>query len=109
MSDEKELKHVNRPMTESERQQAARIREAAMQDFPPKPIQESPPPDGIPRRIHDARKQRGMTRYQLGKSAHVPSTVVRAIEQGEDVPMSQFHAVATALGLAIELVEQPIA
>jgi hypothetical protein len=31
---------------------------------------------------------------------------VRAIEQGEDVPMSQFHAVIAALGLSLELVEQ---
>ena len=61
---------------------------------------------GIPQRIHDARRRRGMTRYQVGQIADVPSTVVRAIEQGDDVPFSEFHAVATALGLAIELVEQ---
>jgi len=30
----------------------------------------------------------------------------RAIEQGEDVPLLQFRAVAAALGLSIELVEQ---
>ena len=47
-----------------------------------------------------------MTRYEVGQIADVPSTVVRAIEQGNDVPLSQFHAVAAALGLAIELVEQ---
>jgi hypothetical protein len=36
----------------------------------------------------------------------VASTVVRAIEQGDDVPLSQLRAVAAALGLSIELVEQ---
>ena len=47
-----------------------------------------------------------MTRYELGQAADVPSTVVRAIEQGDDVPLSQFRAVVAALGLALELVEQ---
>jgi hypothetical protein len=41
-----------------------------------------------------------------GKIAKVPSTVVRAIEEGDDVPLSQFRAVVAALGLTIELVEQ---
>ena len=47
-----------------------------------------------------------MTRYELGQTAKVPSTVVRAIEQGDDVPLSQFRAVVAALGLNIEWVEQ---
>ena len=47
-----------------------------------------------------------MIRYELGKIANVPSTLVRAIEQGDDVLLSQFHAVVTSLGLVIELVEQ---
>lgn len=47
-----------------------------------------------------------MTRYELGKIAKVPLTVVRAIEQGDDVSLSRFHAVVTSLGLVIELVEQ---
>lgn len=100
------LKHIERPMTDEQRQQAAAIRQGAKQDFPPKDVPERPILPGIPQRIHDARKQRGITRYELGQSADVPSTVVRAIEQGDDVPMSQFHAVVAALGLTIELVEQ---
>ncbi|MFV1965383.1 MAG: hypothetical protein ACC628_08165 [Pirellulaceae bacterium] len=47
-----------------------------------------------------------MTRYEVGPNADVPSTVVRAIEQGDDIPLSQLHAVAAALGLTIKLVEQ---
>jgi ribosome-binding protein aMBF1 (putative translation factor) len=106
MADEQQLKHIHRAMTDAEREAATQIREGARHDFPPKAVQEPVPPPGLPRRIHDARKQRGMTRYELGQNANVPSTVVRAIEQGEDVPMSQFHAVAAALGLTLELVEQ---
>ena len=106
MAKEQKLKHINRPLSDEERHQAATIREGVKQDFPPKIAQEKPPPPGIPRRIHDARKQRGTTRYELGQIANVPSTVVRAIEQGDDVPLSQFHAVVEALGLTIELVEQ---
>lgn len=92
-------------MTQAQRQEAERIREAAQRDFPPKAVQQIPTPDGLPRKIQDARELRGFTRYELGKSANVPASVVRAIEQGEDVPISQFHAVAKALGLTLELVE----
>ena len=101
-----QLRHVERQMTEEERRLAATIREGAKQDFPPKDVEQRSPPPGIPLQIHDARKQRGMTRYELGRIANVPSTVVRAIELGDDVPLSQFHAVVAALGLTVELVEQ---
>jgi ribosome-binding protein aMBF1 (putative translation factor) len=94
-------------MTEEERRNAEAIREGAKQDYPPKPGEEPAIPPGIPRRVYDARKQRGITRYELGQIACVPSTVVRDIEYGGDVPLSQFNAVVAALGMAIELVEQP--
>jgi ribosome-binding protein aMBF1 (putative translation factor) len=103
----KELKHINRPLSEEERQQAESVRRGAQQDFPPKPIPIKPTPPGIPSQILAAREQRGLTRYELGKIANVPSTIVRAIEQGDDVPLSQFRAVVTSLGLSIELVAHP--
>jgi len=102
----KRLKHINRRMTDEERKQAAIIRRGAQQDFPPKPVEPEAPSPGLPSRIHGARTLRGMTRYELGRIAHVPPTIVRAIEEGRDVPLSQFHAVAEALGMTIELVEQ---
>lgn len=102
----KKLEHVNRRLTDDERQQAAAVRKGAQQDFPPKAAQQKPSPPGIPSRIQAARQEHGMTRYELGRTAGVPSTVVRAIEQGDDVALSQFHAVVAALGLTIELVEQ---
>ena len=107
MAEERSLEHVNRPLTDEERQQAATIRERAQHDFPPKEVEDKPSPPGIPSRIQEARKQRGMTRYELGQIANVPSTVVRALEQGDDVPLSQFNALVAALGLNIELVDQP--
>ena len=102
----KKLEHVNRRVTDDERRQAAAIRERAQRDLPPKAAQQKPCLAGLPSRIQAARQERGMTRYQLGQTAGVPSTVVRAIEQGDDVSLSQFHAVVAALGLSIELVEQ---
>ena len=69
------LKHIERPMTDEQRQQATAIRQGAKQDFPPKDLLERPIPPGIPQRNHDARKHRGITRYKLGQSADVPSTV----------------------------------
>jgi ribosome-binding protein aMBF1 (putative translation factor) len=100
------LEPINRPLSSEERQQAKIIREGVQRDFPPKPVAQKVPPPGIPSQIQTARKQRGMTVYELGQTAKVPAAVVRAIEQGEDVPLSQFRAVVAALRLNIELVEQ---
>ncbi len=100
------LRHVNRPLTDEQRHLAKEIRAGAQRDFPPKAVVKKPIAPGIPQQIHDARTRRGLTRYEVGRMAGVPSTVVRTIEQGDDIPLSQFHAVASALGLAIELVEQ---
>lgn len=102
----KKLQHINRALTAEERKLASTIREAAKHDFPPMLSPEKPIPGGIPRQIFDARKRRGLTRYELGKSANVPSTAVRDIEQGDDVPLSQFHAVVRALRLTIEIVDK---
>jgi DNA-binding XRE family transcriptional regulator len=102
----KKLTHINRRLTEEERQQAATIRQAVQQEFPPKTTSHQPPPPGIPSLIQQARKRRGVTRYELGQAADVPSTIVRAIEEGKDVPLSQFQAVVAALGLTMELVKQ---
>jgi len=105
MAKSNKLEHVHRPLTDEERRRSVGIREGAKRDFPPKPVAEKSSPPGLPSRIQAARKRRGLTRYELGQTAQVASTVVRAIEQGEDVPLSQFRAVAAALGLNVELVE----
>jgi len=105
---EKRLKHVNRRLTEEERARHAQIRAAAMQDLPPKAgTGRSPSPPGIPARIRQAREARGLTWYALAKAAGLADqAVLRDIEQGKDVKLSDLQAVAAALGLKLELIEQ---
>jgi ribosome-binding protein aMBF1 (putative translation factor) len=101
------MEHINRPMSEEERQRAAEVRARVKNEFPPKHVEHRPAPAGIPRQIHDARKRRGLSRYGLGQITGVPSTTVRAIEQSdESVRLAQLKKVAEALGLTVELVEQ---
>ena len=103
----KKLKHVNRRLTDEERARDARIREAAMRDFPPKAGagRKSSPP-GIPSRIRQARESQGLTWYALAQRASIPNqATIRDIEQGKDVKLSNLQAVAAALGLELELVE----
>jgi len=108
MSD-KHLKHVNRRLTDEERARHAQIRAAAMQDIPPKPgARRQPPPPGIPARIRQAREARGLTWYALAKVAGVPNqATIRDIGLGKDVKLSNLQAVAAALGLKLDIVEQP--
>lgn len=106
--DNQPLKHVNRPLTEEERQRHAQIREAAERDFPPAATAPRPPaPPGIPAKIRAAREARGMTWYALAKAAGIPNSgTVRDIEDGGDATLSDVQAVATALGMTLEVVEQ---
>lgn len=107
MSKEK-LKHVNRRLTEEERARHAQIRAAAIKDIPPKPgAGPKPSPPGIPAKIRQAREARRLTWYALAKAAGIPNQgTIRDIEQGKDVKFSNLQAVAAALGLKLELVEQ---
>ncbi len=100
------LKHINRPLTREERKRGLAIREGAQKDFPPKAPSRQESPGRIASQIQAVRERRGMTRYEVGQAAQVPSAVVRAIEQGDDAPLSQFRAVLEVLGLHLELVEQ---
>jgi DNA-binding XRE family transcriptional regulator len=103
------LIHVNRRLTEEERASHAEIRAAAMKDFPPKPFGRKPAPPGIPAQIRQAREARGLTWYALAKAAGIPNqATIRDIEQGKDVKFSNLQAVAAALGLKVELVEQAV-
>jgi DNA-binding XRE family transcriptional regulator len=104
----KHLKHVNRRLTDEERDRHAQIRAAAMRDIPPKEgagRQASPP--GIPAKIRQAREARGLTWYALAKEAGIPNqATIRDIERGKDVKLSNLQAVAAALGLTLDVVEQ---
>lgn len=103
----KKLQHVNRRLTEEERARDARIRAAALKDFPPKAdASRKPSPPGIPARIRKARELQGLTWYALAQRASIPNqATIRDIEQGKDVKLSNLQAVAAALGLELDLVE----
>lgn len=107
---ERKFKRIVRPATAEERERHAAIRQAAMQEFPPaegggRP--ESPP--GIPAQIRQAREARGLTWYALAKLAGIPNpNTVRDIECGRDAQLSTVQAVAHALGLRLELMEERV-
>jgi DNA-binding XRE family transcriptional regulator len=104
----KQLTHVNRPLTDEERARHAQIRAAADQEIPPKAgsgNRTSPP--GIPAKIRRAREARGLTWYALATAAGIADqATIRDIEQGNDVKLSDLQAVAAALGLRLDIVEQ---
>lgn len=106
----KKLQHVNRRLTEEERARHAEIREAAIKDIPPKPgTGQVASPAGIPAKVRQAREARGLTWYSLAKAAGVgSSSIVRDIEHGKDVKLSDLQAIAAALGLQLDLVEQAV-
>jgi DNA-binding XRE family transcriptional regulator len=106
----KPLQHINRRLTEEERARHAEIRAAAMRDIPPKAgASRVPSPPGIPARIRQAREAQGLTWYALAKAAGIPNQgTIRDIEQGKDVKLSNLQAVAGALGLKLELIEQVV-
>lgn len=100
----KKLQHINRRLTEEERQSLAKIREGALRDFPPASSRSEAAP-GIPAAIRAAREAQGLTWYALAQRAGIPNQgTIRDIEQGKDVKMSNLQAVAEALGLELELV-----
>jgi hypothetical protein len=107
---EKKFKRIVRPATAEERERHAVIRQAIVQEFPPaegsgRP--ESPP--GILTRIRQAREARGLTWYALAKLAGIPNAnTIRDIEYGRDAQLSTVQAVAHALGLRLDLIEEKV-
>jgi ribosome-binding protein aMBF1 (putative translation factor) len=106
---EKKLKRIARPATPEERKRHDEIRQKVMQEFPPAETTRPESPPGIPSQIRRAREARGLTWHALAKLAGVPSAdVVRDIEYGRDTPISAVQSLAKALGLRLELVEEPV-
>jgi ribosome-binding protein aMBF1 (putative translation factor) len=107
---EKKFKRIVRPATADERERQAAVRQATVQEFLPvqgSERRESPP--GIPSRIRQAREARGLTWYALAKLAGIPNAnTVRDIEYGRDAQLSTVQAVAQALGLRLELMEEKV-
>lgn len=107
---EKKFKRIVRPATTEERERHAAIRQAIVQEFPPAAGSgrlESPP--GLPARIREAREARGLTWYALAKLAGIPNAnTVRDIEYGRDAQLSTVQAIAHALGLRLDLIEEKV-
>lgn len=99
-----------RQLTDEERARHAQIRAGAAKDFPPKAAAERlPAPPGIPAQVRQAREARGFTWYALAQAAGIVNqATIRDIEQGKDVKLSDVQAVAAALGLKLELVEEVV-
>ena len=106
----RDFKRIIRSATAEERKRHAEIREKVTHEFPPSPgagRRGSPP--GIPAQIRCAREAKGLTWYAVAKLAGIPnSNTVRDIEYGRDAQLSNVQAVAKALGLRLELVEEQV-
>jgi len=105
---EQHFDRIVRPATAEERKRHAEIRRKVMHEFPPAENagrQESPP--GIPAQLRAAREAKGLTWYAVAKLAGIPnSSTVRDIEYGRDAQLSNVQAVASVLGLRLELAEE---
>lgn len=104
------FQRIERPATPQERARHATIRQQVQAEFPPLPDRgraESPP--GIPSQIRLAREAQGLTWYALAKRAGIlNATTIRDVESGRDAQLSTVQALAKALGLRLELVEEPV-
>ncbi len=107
---DKEFKRIERPATPEERERHAAIRRKIEEEFPPtQDAGRAASPPGIPSQIRHAREARGLTWYALAKLAGIPNAnTVRDIEYGRDAQVSTVQAVARALGLRLELVEEKV-
>jgi Helix-turn-helix domain len=106
----KEFERIERPETADERKRHAEIRAKVMEEFPPAPgAGRSASPPGLPAQLRAAREARGLTWYAVAKLAGIPNAnTVRDIESGRDAQLSNVRAVAHALGLRLELVEEKV-
>jgi hypothetical protein len=107
---DKRFNRIERPATAEERERHAAIRKTIVQEFPPAESAERPAsPPGIPSRIRQTREARGLTWYAVAKLAGIPNaSTVRDIEYGRDAQLSTVQAVAHALGLRLELMEEKV-
>ncbi|MDP6359312.1 MAG: helix-turn-helix transcriptional regulator [Planctomycetota bacterium] len=90
-----------------EARRLAEVRKKARKEFPPRdPPRLQHAELGIGAKIRAAREQQGLTWYALAKLSQIPNpATVRDIEYGRDAKLSNIEAIASALGLELELVE----
>ncbi|HEV8060791.1 MAG TPA: helix-turn-helix domain-containing protein [Gemmataceae bacterium] len=108
--EKKEFKRIVRPATAEERKRHAEIRLKMMEEIPPaQAIGRVDSPPGLPAQIRAAREAKGLTWYAVAKLAGIPNAnTVRDIEYGRDAQLSNVKAVAQALGMRLELVEENV-
>jgi len=94
-------------VSDQEASRFERVRRAAEREFPPAGNRPRPVSTGVGARIREVREAKGLTWYSLAKQAGIPNpATIRDIEYGRDAKLSNIEAVAAALGMTIELVEQ---
>ncbi|HEV2969206.1 MAG TPA: helix-turn-helix transcriptional regulator [Pirellulales bacterium] len=103
----KGFRQIVRPATDEEKRRHAVIREKIVREIPPAAgAGRKPSPPGIPSQIRAAREARGLIWYAAAKAAGIPNpNTVRDIEYGRDATLASVQALATALGLKLELTE----
>lgn len=103
---DKGFQRIVRPATQAEKRRHAAVRKKIEKEFPPAAgAVRKPSPPGVPAQIRAAREARGLSWYAAAKLAGIPNpNTVRDIEYGRDATLSSVQALATALGLTLELV-----
>ncbi len=96
-------------MSEEERSRLRETRKRIMEEIPPRvQPQLRPVTSGIGAQIRAAREAQGLSWYTLAEKAGIPSAnIVRDAEFGREVTLTNIEAIVSALGLKLELVEQP--
>jgi ribosome-binding protein aMBF1 (putative translation factor) len=84
------------------------IRRKVREEFPPAATPHlQPVAEGVGARVRQAREARDWSWYKLAQVAGIPNpNTVRDIEYGRDAKLSNIEAIAAALGLRLELVEE---
>jgi hypothetical protein len=101
----KKLTRVIGRLTEADRERQAKMRAAAMKEFPPKAVAPRLAAPGLGAAIRAARESQGLSWYAVAQRAGLPNQgTVRDMELGRDVKVSNLRAVAEVLGLKVELV-----
>lgn len=97
---------VGGPVSAAEARRLRSMRRKIRHEFPPAATNRSASKKGLAARIRAAREAHGMTWYSVAKKAGIPNpSTVRDMELGRDTLVSNLEAVATVLGLKIELVD----
>ena len=85
------------------------IRRKTLEEFPPDPNRPCPAENGVGAQVRAAREAQGLSWYALAElTGTADAETIRDIEYGRDVKLSHLEAVAGALGLKLQLVEQGV-